>query len=192
MTAPAPVMLLAIAAVAAVAFARSLRRRGALGGLAAWWRGASPTTRTAASALFLSAVACGSDKAPRQFGQGLRSIPRLPRYAHPRGQWPRGSTSGGAGALRTHNLAAGLPRPPMPFARRGAHGDGFWLRDGFAAESAPAGVGPMSPAWVHTDGTVSLRAPAPELPLEALPSIPALSDPDTQFCSPGFLFMASP
>ena len=53
-------------------------------------------------------------------------------------------------------------------ARRGAHRDGFWLFDFWTNRLAHAGLDVEHPVWVQTDGTVTIRSPAPEIPIEEL------------------------
>ena len=53
-------------------------------------------------------------------------------------------------------------------ARRGAHRDGFWLFDFWTNRLAHAGLDVEHPVWVQTDGTVTVRSPAPEIPIEEL------------------------
>ena len=48
-------------------------------------------------------------------------------------------------------------------ARRGAHNDGFWLFDAFTN-----GIAAANPVWIQTDGTVTVKSPAPGIPIEEL------------------------
>ncbi len=53
-------------------------------------------------------------------------------------------------------------------ARRGAHNDGFWLYDACTNRLAREGLDVENPVWIHTDGTVTVRSPAPGVPIEEL------------------------
>ena len=53
-------------------------------------------------------------------------------------------------------------------ARRGAHDDGFWLYDACTNRLAREGLEVENPVWIHTDGTVTIRSPAPGVPIEEL------------------------
>jgi hypothetical protein len=56
-------------------------------------------------------------------------------------------------------------------ARRGAHADGFWLADAFADSLVGSG-----PAWVQTDGTVTLSSRSHCVPIGELALLPAFSN----------------
>ena len=69
----------------------------------------------------------------------------------------------------THNLT--MPeraRLAESIARRGAHNDGFWLFDAFTNRLAREGLDVENPVWVQTDGTITIRSPAPGIPIEEL------------------------
>ena len=53
-------------------------------------------------------------------------------------------------------------------ARRGAHDDGFYLFDAFTNRLAREGLDLEHPVWVQTDGTVTIRSPAPGIPIAEL------------------------
>ena len=53
-------------------------------------------------------------------------------------------------------------------ARRGAHDDGFWLFAACTNRLAREGLEVENPVWIHTDGTVTVRSPAPGVPIEEL------------------------
>ena len=53
-------------------------------------------------------------------------------------------------------------------AQRGAHDDGFWLYDACTNRLAREGLEVENPVWIHTDGTVTVRSPAPGVPIEEL------------------------
>ena len=53
-------------------------------------------------------------------------------------------------------------------ARRGAHHDGFHHFDSFTNHLAREGLDLENPVWIQTDGTITVRSPAPEIPIEEL------------------------
>ena len=53
-------------------------------------------------------------------------------------------------------------------AKRGAHQDGFHHFDSFTNRLARAGLDLENPVWIQTDGTITVRSPAPEIPIEEL------------------------
>ncbi len=57
-------------------------------------------------------------------------------------------------------------------ARRGAHNDGFYLFDSFTNRLARGGLALENPVWIQTDGTITVRSPAPGIP----PQSPAAAE----------------
>ena len=53
-------------------------------------------------------------------------------------------------------------------ARRGAHQDGFWLFDACTNRMAREGLDLKNPVWIQTDGTITVRSPAPGIPIQEL------------------------
>ncbi|MBQ6924554.1 MAG: hypothetical protein IJQ73_07930 [Kiritimatiellae bacterium] len=69
----------------------------------------------------------------------------------------------------THNLA--MPEGAQladRIARRGAHNDGFYFFDAYTTRLAHDGLDLGNPVWIHTDGTLTVRSPAPGLPIQEL------------------------
>ena len=85
-----------------------------------------------------------------------------------------------ASAVRTnetHNLT--MPADAQMaerIARRGAHNDGFYFFDAYTNRLAHDGLDLGNPVWIHTDGTVTVRSPAPGVPIEELAQTAAYSN----------------
>ena len=169
-----PYFILLLATLGVVAIARAQHRRGVYAPLAAWWRGASRLVRGLVLALVLTAVAYGADKILGGYiGEGMRTLggavaslctniftssERLTDYA-----------VSSVGTNETHDLA--MPANAQlaeGIAKRGAHDDGGWYFDAYTNRLARDGLDLGNPVWIHTDGTVTLRSPAPGVPIQEL------------------------
>ena len=167
-----PFAILALATLGVARAAYSLWRKGAFVSLLIWWRGASRLARALALAFVLTAVAYGSDKLlGGHIDEGLRSIGEaiaaLCTNTFNAAEQQAGYAITAACTNEIHDLAM----PPNAqlaerIARRGAHQDGFWLFDAFTNRLAREGLDLENPVWVQTDGTITIRSPAPGIPLE--------------------------
>ena len=80
-----------------------------------------------------------------------------------------GYTFSDARADETHDLT--MPDNAQlaeRIAMRGAHQDGFYLFDFWTNRLARAGLDLEHPIWIQTDGTITVRSPAPGIPFEEL------------------------
>jgi hypothetical protein len=169
-----PYLILLLATLGVVAIARAQHRRGVYAPLVAWWRGASRLMRCLVTVFVLTAVAYGADKIlGGHIGEGMRTLggavgslctniftssERLTDYAV--------ST---VGTNETHDLT--MPENAQlaeGIAKRGAHDDGGWYFDAYTNRLARDGLDLGNPVWIHTDGTVTLRSPAPGVPIQEL------------------------
>ena len=169
-----PFAILALATLGVARAAYSLWRQGVFAPILHWWLKTSRLARALALAFVLTAVAYGSDKIlGGHIGQGLRTLG---------GTMTSLCTNVFTAAERQTGYAASAVRTNEPnvlampsggqlaenIARRGAHIDGFWLFDFWTNRLAHAGLDVEHPVWVQTDGTVTIRSPAPEIPIEEL------------------------
>ncbi|MBQ6246298.1 MAG: hypothetical protein IJK04_05500, partial [Kiritimatiellae bacterium] len=169
-----PYLILLLATLGVVAIARAQHRRGVYAPLAAWWRGASRLMRCLVTVFVLTAVAYGADKIlGGHIGEGMRTLggavaslctniftssERLTDYA-----------VSSVGTNETHDLT--MPENAQlaeGIAKRGAHDDGGWYFDAYTNRLARDGLDLGNPVWIHTDGTVTLRSPAPGVPIQEL------------------------
>ena len=169
-----PYLILLLATLGVVAIARAQHRRGVYAPLAAWWRGASRLMRCLVTVFVLTAVAYGADKIlGGHIGEGMRTLggavaslctniftssERLTDYA-----------VSSVGTNETHDLT--MPENAQlaeGIAKRGAHDDGDWYFDAYTNRLARDGLDLGNPVWIHTDGTVTLRSPAPGVPIQEL------------------------
>jgi hypothetical protein len=122
----------------------------------------------------LTAVAYGSDKLlGGHIDEGLRSIggavAALCTNVFNAAERQTGYAVSEARTNEIHNLA--MPQNAQlaeRIARRGAHDDGFWLYDACTNRLAREGLEAENPVWIHTDGSVTVRSPAPGVPIEEL------------------------
>ena len=174
MTRAVPIAILVLAALGVARSAYSLWRNGAFEPVLIWWRGVTRFTRALAVAFVLTAVAYGSDKLlGGHIGEGLRSVggavAALCTNVFNAAEQQTGYAVSEAHTNEIHNLT--MPQNAQVaerIARRGAHNDGFWLYDTCTNRLARAGLDIENPVWVHTDGTVTIRSPAPGIPIEEL------------------------
>ena len=160
-------LLLALLTVAPVAY--RAYRRGAFVPLLRWWRGLSRLTQSVALASLLVIFAYGSNKQLGGIiGDGLRSIPpavaTLCTNAFSAIAQLTGHTISSVATNETHDFS--MPegaRLAERIARRGAHNDGFWIFDSF-----PNNIAAENPVWIQTDGTITIKSPAPGIPIEEL------------------------
>ncbi len=169
-----PYLILLLATLGVVAIARAQHRRGVYAPLVAWWRGASRLMRCLVTVFVLTAVAYGADKIlGGHIGEGMRTLggavaslctniftssERLTDYA-----------VSSVGTNETHDLT--MPENAQlaeGIAKRGAHDDGGWYFDAYTNRLARDGLDLGNPVWIHTDGTVTLRSPAPGVPIQEL------------------------
>ena len=172
MTRAVPFVILALATLGVARAAYSFWRNGEFEPVLFWWRGATRLTRTLAVAFVLMAVAYGSDKLlGGHIEEGLRSIGEavaaLCTNVFNAAERQTGYAVSEAHTNEIHNLA--MPDSAQlvdRIARRGAHDDGFWLYDACTNRLAREGLEVENPVWIHTDGTVTVRSPAPGVPIE--------------------------
>ncbi len=169
-----PNLILLLATLGLVAIARAQQRRGVYAPLVAWWRGASRLMRGLVLALVLTAVAYGSDKIlGGHIGEGMRmlggAVTSLCTNMFTAAERQTGYAASAVRTNETHDLA--IPADAQMaerIARRGAHNDGFYFFDAYTNRLAHDGLDLGNPVWVHTDGTVTLRSPAPDVPIQEL------------------------
>ncbi|MBQ7722131.1 MAG: hypothetical protein IJT64_04410, partial [Kiritimatiellae bacterium] len=159
--------LLTVAPLGYVAY-----RLGAFASLTRWWRHAAIPARVLAVALAVLSVAYGSSKQlGGQIGDELRSFPQtmatLCTNAFRAVERLTGYAVSASATNETHDFT--MPEGAQlaeRIARRGAHRDGFWLFDAFTNNIALSGLEAESPVWIQTDGTITVRSPAPGLSIE--------------------------
>jgi hypothetical protein len=125
-------------------------------------------------ALVLTAVAYGSDKIlGGHIGEGMRmlggAVTSLCTNMFTAAERQTGYAASAVRTNETHDLA--IPADAQMaerIARRGAHNDGFYFFDAYTNRLAHDGLDLGNPVWVHTDGTVTLRSPAPDVPIQEL------------------------
>ena len=169
-----PNLILLLATLGVVAIVRAQHRRGVYAPLAAWWRGASRLMRCLVTTLVLTAVAYGADKIlGGHIGEGMRTLGgTMVSLCTNVFTFAERQTGYAATAVRTnetHDLA--MPANAQlaeQIARRGAHQDGFHHFDSFTNRLAREGLDLENPVWIQTDGTITVRSPAPEIPIEEL------------------------
>ncbi len=169
-----PALILALAMLGVARAAYSLWRQCALAPLLNWWRGASRLMRGLVLALVLTAVAYGSDKIlGGHIGEGMRmlggAVTSLCTNMFTAAERQTGYAASAVRTNETHDLA--IPADAQMaerIARRGAHNDGFYFFDAYTNRLAHDGLDLGNPVWVHTDGTVTLRSPAPDVPIQEL------------------------
>ena len=177
-----PNLILLLAALGVVAIARAQHRRDVYAPLAAWWRGASRLMRGLVLALVLTAVAYGSDKIlGGHIGEGMRTlggaVASLCTNVFTTAERQTGYAASAVRTNETHDLA--MPTEGQMaerIARRGAHNDGFYFFDAYTNRLAHDGLDLGKPVWVHTDGTLTVRSPAPGLPIQELAQTAAYSN----------------
>ncbi len=169
-----PNLILLLATLGLVAIARAQQRRGVYAPLVAWWRGASRLMRGLVLALVFTAVAYGSDKIlGGHIGEGMRmlggAVTSLCTNMFTAAERQTGYAASAVRTNEAHDLA--MPAEAQMaerIARRGAHNDGFYFFDAYTNRLAHDGLDLGKPVWVHTDGTVTVRSPAPGVPIEEL------------------------
>ena len=169
-----PFAILALATLGVARAAYSLWRSGAFEPVLFWWRGATGFTRALVVAFVLTAVAYGSDKLlGGHIDQGLRTvggaITTLCTNVFNAAERQTGYAVSEARTNEVHDLT--MPEGAQQaerIARRGAHNDGFWLYDACTNRLAREGLEVENPVWIHSDGTVTVRSPAPGVPIEEL------------------------
>ena len=167
-------IILLLATIGVAAIARAQHRRGVYAPLAAWWRGASRLMRCLVTALVLTAVAYGADKIlGGHIGEGRRTlggaVASLCTNVFTTCERLTGYAISSAKTNETHDLA--IPENAQlaeRIARHGAHDDGFWYFDAYTNRLTRDGLDLGNPVWIHTDGTVTLRSPAPGVPIQEL------------------------
>ncbi len=177
-----PNLILLLATLGVVAIARAQHRRGVYAPLAAWWRGASRLMRCLVTVLVLTAVAYGSDKIlGGNIGEGMRTlggaVASLCTNVFTTAERQTGYAASAVRTNETHALA--MPAEAQMaerIARRGAHNDGFYFFDAYTNRLAHDGLDLGNPIWVHTDGTLTVRSPAPGLPIQELAQTAAYSN----------------
>ena len=155
-------------------FLRRAYRRGKLGLLGDWWRRASRRMRFLVLLLVFSLSAYAVDKLLRQhINEALadvsHGIAALCTNVFNAAEQQTGYAVSEAHTNEIHDLT--MPegaRLAERIARRGAHDDGFWLYDACTNRLAREGLDVENPVWIHTDGTVTVRSPAPGVPIEEL------------------------
>ena len=174
MTHAIPFVILALASLGLARAAYSLWRKGAFIPVLIWWRGASRLLRCLVTVLVLTAVAYGSDKILGGYiGEGMRTlggaVASLCTNIFTASERLTGYAVSSAGTNETHDLT--MPENAQlaeGIAKRGAHDDGGWYFDAYTNRLARDGLDLGNPVWIHTDGTVTLRSPAPGVPIQEL------------------------
>ena len=182
MTRAIPFVILALATLGVARAAYSLWRQGAFEPFKIRWRGASWLMRGLVLALVLTAVAYGSDKIlGGHIGEGMRTlggaVASLCTNVFTFAERQTGYAASAVRTNETHDLA--MPAEAQMaerIARRGAHNDGFWFFDAYTNRLAHDGLDLGNPVWVHTDGTLTVRSPAPGLPIQELAQTAAYSN----------------
>ena len=167
-------LILLLATLGVVAIVRAQHRRGVYASLTAWWRGASQLMRCLVTVFVLTAVVYGSDKIlGGHIGEGMRTlggaVASLCTNVFTRCERLTGYAISSAGTNEMHDLA--MPANAQfaeGVAKRGAHDDGGWYFDAYTNRLARDGLDLGNPVWIHTDGTVTLRSPAPGVPIQEL------------------------
>ena len=176
------IALMASQALVVAALLRSQWRRGNYATLISWWRGASHSARCFVFAIALTAVAYGSDKMlGGHIDQGLRflngAVASLCTNVFTSHEQLTGYAASSVRTNETHDLTmpdnAQLAERIM---RRGAHNDGAWFFDAYTNRLARDGLDIGNPIWIHTDGTVTLRSPAPGILIQELSQISVYSN----------------
>ncbi len=169
-----PYLILLLATLGVVAIARAQHRRGVYAPLSAWWRGTSRLMRCLVTVFVLTAVAYGADKIlGGHIGEGMRTlggaVASLCTNVFNALEQQTGYSFSKALTNETHSLT--MPDNAQlaeRIARRGAHQDGFHHFDSFTNRLVRAGLDLENPVWIQTDGTITVRSPAPEIPIEEL------------------------
>ena len=182
MTRAIPFVILALATLGVARAVYSLWRQGAFEPLLIWWRGASRLMRGLVLALVFTAVAYGSDKIlGGHIGEGMRTLggamASLCTNVFTSAERQTGYAASAVRTNETHDLA--MPTDAQMaerIARRGAHNDGFYFFDAYTNRLAHDGLDLGKPVWVHTDGTLTVRSPAPGLPIQELAQTAAYSN----------------
>ena len=146
-----------------------LNKRGAFAPFLRWWRGLSRFAHSVAMAFFLVIFAYGSNKQlGGMIGEGLRSIPptvtTLCTNAFTAIAQLTGYSVSSVATNESHDFT--MPEGAQlaeRIARHGAHNDGFWLFDAFTNNIAAE-----NPVWIQTDGTITVKSPAPGIPIGEL------------------------
>ena len=177
-----PSLILLLATLGVVAIVRAQHRRGVYAPLAAWWRGTSRLIRGFVLAVVLTVVAYGSDKIlGGHIGEGMRTLGgAMASFCTNVFTSAERQTGYAVSAVRTnetHDLA--MPAEAQMaerIARRGAHNDGFYFFDAYTNRLAHDGLDLGNPVWIQTDGTITVRSPAPGLPIQELAQTAAYSN----------------
>ena len=169
-----PKLILLLATLGVAAIVRAQHRRGVYAPLAAWWHGASRLMRCLVTTFFLTTVAYGADKIlGGHIGEGLRTLGgaavSLCTNVFSASERQTAYSFSKALTNETHSLTMpGNAQLAERIASRGAHQDGFHHFDSFTNCLARAGLDLENPVWIQTDGTITVRSPAPEIPIEEL------------------------
>ena len=174
MTYAIPFVIIALATLGLARAAYSLWLKGAFIPVLNWWCGASRLVRGLVLVLVLTAVAYGSDKIlGGHIGEGMRTlgwaVASLCTNIFTASERLTGYAVSSAVTNETHDLT--MPDNAQlaeGIARRGAHDDGCWYFDAYTNRLARDGLDLGNPVWIHTDGTVTLRSPAPGVPIQEL------------------------
>ncbi len=133
-------------------------------------------------ALILTAVAYGSDKIlGGHIGEGMRTLGgAMASFCTNVFTSAERQTGYAASAVRTNEtLDLAMPENAQMaerIARRGAYNDGLYFFDAYTNRLAHDGLDLEKPVWVHTDGTLTVRSPAPGLPIQELAQTAAYSN----------------
>ena len=174
MTHAIPFVILALATLGVARAAYSLWRKGAFIPVLIWWRGTSRLMRCFVTVLVLTAVAYGADKIlGGHIGEGMRTlggaVTSLCTNVFTSAERQTGYAASAVRTNETHDLT--MPENAQMaegVAKRGAHDDGGWYFDAYTNRLARDGLDLGNPVWIHTDGTVTLRSPAPGVSLQEL------------------------
>ncbi|MBQ6925609.1 MAG: hypothetical protein IJQ73_13290, partial [Kiritimatiellae bacterium] len=177
-----PYLILLLATLGVAAVARAQHRRGVYAPLAAWCREASRLMRCLVTVFVLTAVAYGADKIlGGHIGEGMRmlggTMASLCTNVFTSAERQTGYAASAVRTNETHDLA--MPAEAQMaerIARRGAHDDGFYFFDAYTNRLAHDGLDLGNPVWIHTDGTVTLRSPAPGVPITELSQLSVYSN----------------
>ena len=176
------IFFMALQALGVAAILRSQWRRGAYDDIIAHWRGMSLLMRALVVVLVSSGGAYAANKLlGNRLHEMLSAVPgtfsSLCTNVFTSAERQTGYAASAVRTNETHDLAmpAGAQMAER-IARRGAHDDGFYFFDAYTNRLAHDGLDLGNPVWIHTDGTVTLRSPAPGIPITELSYIAVYSN----------------
>ena len=177
-----PTVLIALQALGVAAILRSQWRRGVFNDFIARWRGMSLLMRALVVVLVSSGGAYAANKLlGNRLHEMLSAVPgavaSLCTNVFTSAEQQTGYAASAVRTNETHDLA--MPTDAQMaerIARRGAHNDGLYFFDAYTNRLAHDGLDLGKPVWVHTDGTLTVRSPAPGQPIQELAQTAAYSN----------------